>query len=651
MYIKNLWHRCVFFCLFIPAIVCGKELSFGYADLSPSDVVLKSQELLLYHPVYKTISPELCERILLTFCEELDPLKLYLLKDEITEYLSPSKETLERVQEAYSEGNFSFFEKLYGTMKKAIQRRAAFEEKLSKEILPKGVEIKSDEFEYVSTINELYERWVLLRAVQAQAASTLEPNLCETALLRIRKRRASFEEQRSIEQSSLRKKMLCTFLLKAFASALDSQTSYYTPSEAKQLLISMQQRLFGIGILMRDDADGFSVIKVVEGGPADRQKSLQLGDKIVAVNGEPVIGLDITEVVEMIRGDQGSIVSLKILRKEKETPSDQLIARELKMKRGEVVVKEMRYGSKIEPFEDGVLAYVRLHSFYQDEETSSYQDLYTVIEEIKEQNNAKGLILDLRSNPGGLLNQAVAVSGLFLDKGVVVSVKDDDGKLVHMRNFGMAKIWDGPLIVLINRASASSSEIVAQVLQDWGRAIIVGDDHSFGKGSFQLFSLNPDGATPPSPMGEYKVTRGRYYTVSGKSPQLIGVCSDVIVPGSLSFARIGEKFSRFPLPSDSISAHFTDSFEDIPYLQRGIIQSVYRKNRQCCLDKYVKVIPKLRKKSEERLKNNAEYAQFLERSKKLGEEVISAPDDQEKCDFQLSEGFEVLKDLLRETKK
>ncbi len=623
--------------------------SANYADLRPSDVRTRASEILSYHPSYKQVTPELAARILLTFCDELDPLKLYFLKEEVEEFLDPSNQSIAEVQNEFAEGHFELFEALLMKMDAAIVRRCSMEGRIDREILPKIGSFQCSDFEFLKTEEDLYKRWVFLRAAQMEAASKLGPQLCEAAMQRIQKRRSFFEQQRSLKDPEQFKHALATFLMKAFASSLDSQTVYYTPCEAKQLLIAMQQRLFGIGILMRDDADGFFVIKLVEGGPADRQKVLQVGDKIIAVNGEPVIGLDIVDVVELIRGEEGSTVTLKIIRRNISSGEETTVPQEVVLNRGEVVVKELRYNSKIEPFDDGVLVYLRLHSFYQDDETSSYQDLYSRLEELKLEQNVKGLILDLRSNPGGLLTQAVAVSGLFLDKSIVVSVKDDNDKLVHMRNYSTIKMWDGPLVVLINRASASSAEIVAQVLQDWGRAVVVGDDRSFGKGSYQLFSLSPDGVTPPNPKGEYKVTRGRYYTVSGRSPQLVGVQSDIVVPGSLAFARIGEQFSRFPLPADAIVPHYNDAFEDIPYFQRGVARSLYSKNRQYRLERFSRLLPQLKKNSEARLLKDAEYQSFLAKVQKLGDEVfIVSEDPQKERDFQLQEGWSVLMDMLSE---
>jgi len=299
-------------------------------------------------------------------------------------------------------------------------------------------------------------------------------------------------------------------VLKAFANALDTHTEYFTPEEAQQFLIAVQQRLFGIGAALRDDLNGFRIIKIVEGGPADRSGELKINDLVIAINGEPVVGMNINDGVQLIRGEENTPVTLTVVR---EIPDDHEKKEEtldISLMRGEVLIKESRYEVSYEPYGDGIIAYLRLFSFYQDPEHSSANDLAAEFEKLKKEHKILGVLLDLRNNSGGLLVQAVEVTGLFITKGVVVSIKDENGAVQHLRDVDGSSMWNGPLVVLINRLSASASEIVAETLQDYGRGIVVGDDHSYGKGSFQTFTLTADGKSHVNPEGEYKVTRGRY---------------------------------------------------------------------------------------------------------------------------------------------
>ena len=189
---------------------------------------------------------------------------------------------------------------------------------------------------------------------------------------------------------------------------------------------------------------------------------------------------------------------------------------DITIKRGGIVIEESRLQAFVEPYADGVIGHLILHSFYQDPTSSSSEDLYNKICELKNNHNLKGIILDLRNNTGGLLIQGVAISSFFVGKGIVASTKQYDGSIYHFRNEQPDLVWDGPLVVLMNKASASSAEIVAQSLQDYGRAIIVGDSSSFGKGTYQITSILPH-ISQVNPKGEHKITQGMYYTVSGKN--------------------------------------------------------------------------------------------------------------------------------------
>jgi len=257
----------------------------------------------------------------------------------------------------------------------------------------------------------------------------------------------------------------------------------------------------------------------------------------------------------------------------------------------------------------------------------------------------KGVVLDLRFNSGGMLSQAVAVTGMFITKGVVVSIKDNTGKIQHLRDIDGKTTWDGPLVVLVNRGSASASEIVAQTLKDYGRALIVGDEHTYGKGSFQTFTLNASKDAKVNPEGEYKVTRGRYYTVSGLTPQLTGVASDITIPGVLSKAEIGEQYSKYPLENDFIKDNFDDDLSDIPFSQRDKIRMLYKFDLQPRLNIYTRYTDTLKGNSEQRIANNKNYQALLE---ELDKEEYSEETQANfgKNDLQLAETYNVMKDLI-----
>ncbi|MGK5593966.1 MAG: tail-specific protease Tsp [Parachlamydiaceae bacterium] len=630
--------------LFIALLLTTYPLYSKLPDITPQDVTKKLNEIMKAHASHKQLSPTIVERALQNYLDELDPTKTYFIESDIDQWVHPSPTLLNQLLEDYNKSNFETFQKIHDKMASTIQRRHELESQVDLQHLPKQVKIEDfKNMNWAKDDQELLNRLSSLKALQMESVSKLSEELKERSLQRIVKRQAKLEEEILTPDEDQKKRYILTNILKATASALDSHTAYFTPDEASQFMISVQQRLFGIGAQLRDDINGFTIVKIVEGGPAANNKELKLKDRIIAVNGEPVVGMDIVDAVDLIRGEENTPVTLTIIREVAPNQEDRL---DITLNRGEVVLKETRYETSIEPFGDGVIAYLRLHSFYQDPEHSSAEDLEKELKKLKSHYNVKGVILDLRSNSGGMLSQAVNVTGLFISKGIVVSIKDDEGNVQHLRHLDSNIMWDGPLLVLVNRASASASEIVAQTLQDYGRALIVGDDHTYGKGSFQTFTLNGLKSLTVNPKGEYKVTRGRYYTVSGKTPQLTGVISDIIIPGPLSESEIGERFGKYPLENDFIKENFDDDLSDIPFLQRERIKLLYKFDLQKPSQVYQNYIETLRKNSAYRISMDKNYQNLLKEVKKNRDVESESPAEFGQNDLQLQEAMNVMRDLI-----
>lgn len=622
-------------------------------ELTPQNVTAKVKEIMKAHASYKVLNDLLVRRILQNYVEELDPNKTYFIESDIAVWLHPTDALVQQVLTGYTNSDYTAFEKIHDMMVKAIQRRHQLESQINLQDLPAHVNTKEfKDLKWVQNEQELLKRLSSIKALQIESSMKLNEDIREKALQRIAKRQAKYEESFTTTDPIQRKHLILSNVLKATTSSLDAHTAYFTPDEASQFMINVQQRLYGIGAQLRDDISGFTVIKIIEGGPAANGKELKVKDRIIAVNSEPVVGMDIVDAVDLIRGEENTPVTLTVIREVKSDinannpDSIQEEKLDIVVHRGEVVLKETRYETSYEPYGDGVIGYLRLYSFYQDLESASATDLANEIKKLKTEHKLKGIILDLRYNSGGLLAQAVDVTGLFITKGVVVSIKDHTGDIQHLRELTGKTSWDGPLIVLVNRASASASEIVAQTLQDYGRALVVGDDHTYGKGSFQTFTLNTSHNATVNPQGEYKVTRGRYYTVSGKTPQLTGVISDVIVPGLLSEFEIGESFAKNPLENDRIKPNFEDDLSDIPYLQRDKIRLLYKFDLQPKLTIYQQYLAHLQKNSQQRIENNKNYQNFLKELKK--EDDYDAEDGEKfgQNDLQLAEAYNVMKDVI-----
>ena len=624
------------------------------ADITPKETHQKLEEIMKLHASQKMLNETMVKRSLINFIDEMDPTKTYFIESDIKEWLEPSDALVERVIKDYKEDKFTEFERIHSEMIKAIARRHTLEKQINLDDLPKDVKAKEfKDMKWAQNTDDLMTRLARVRSLQIESSAKFNEEVKEKSIQRITKRQQKFEEDITNPDPVLRERFILSDVMKAITSALDTHTTYFTPEEAQQFMISVQQRLFGIGAQLRDDLNGFTITKIIEGGPAFTNKELKVNDRVIAVNGEPVVGMDIVDAVELIRGEEYTPVTLTVIRESEVEGKKEKIEekKDITILRGEVVLKETRFETDIEPYGDGVIGYVRLYSFYQDPESSSSDDIQKAIEKLKSEHNVLGLIFDLRYNTGGLLSQAVGVAGQFITKGVVVSIKDETGEVQHLRDLDGKTVFNGPLFVLINRASASASEIVAQTLQDYGRALVVGDDHSFGKGSFQTFTLNTTKNDHVNPKGEYKVTRGRYYTVSGKTPQLNGVISDITVPGPLSETEIGEKFAKFPLESDKIKENFDDDLSDIPFYQRDKIKSLYKFDLQKKVDIYGPYLEMLKKNSAYRIEHDKNYQTFLKEIKKNEVDEESASEKFGQNDIQLNESYNIMRDLLFLMKK
>ncbi len=617
-------------------------------QLTNRDTRIKIEEILKAHVSHQQLNTELTRRAIQNFIDELDPTKTYFLESDLAPWIEPSTALLQQTLEGYKKEDFSTFEAIHTKLIDAIARRNDMDIELEKAELPKDA--KPSEFkdiQWAKNKEELLDRHLRIKALQLQTAEKISPESKEQFFQRIYKRRLNREGELTGNSAKEREQIMLSYILKATSSALDSQTIYFTPSEASQFMIQVQQRLFGIGAQLRDDLNGLTIVRLVEGGPASISNKLKVGDKIIAVNKEPVVGMDIVEAVELIRGPQGSSIVLTILREIKDKDSERVWEEKLDIDivRGEVILKESRLETSFEPYGDGIIGILHLFSFYQDAKSSSSADLAAAIETLKSEHNLKGIILDLRNNAGGLLPQAVSVTGLFISKGVVVSVKDNTGQIQHLRNLEGKKAWDGPMLVLTNRLSASAAEIVAQTLQDYGRAYIVGDAETFGKGTFQTFTLESANYGKVNPKGEYKVTRGRYYTVSGKSPQLIGVKADIHVPGIYSQMEIGEKHAKYPVPTDQIAPNFEDNLADVPSIHRSHYERLYKKEFQLIQTNYTPYLEPIKKNSQERIVLNKNYQYLL---KEIAKQDLSLDPTEQfgQTDLQLTETLNVMKDFI-----
>ncbi len=359
--------------------------------------------------------------------------------------------------------------------------------------------------------------------------------------------------------------------LDALAQAYDPHSEYLSKADLKNFSITMGLSLVGIGAMLRTE-DGYAKIEsLVPGGPAQMDGRLKVGDRISAVaqgNGEfnDVRDMRLDKVVEQIRGKKGTKVRLLVIPADAPDPSKrktiELVRDEIKLKdqeaRADLIIKKDENGDPVK------LGWITLPSFYADmdkHQKSTTKDVLALLKRLKKENIA-GLIVDLRRNGGGSLEEAIALTGLFLKSGPVVQTKNANGSIVVSADPDPGIAYTGPLIVLTSRQSASASEIFAAALQDYGRALIVGDQNTFGKGTVQTIleigRFTSLLGSRSQEDGALKLTIQKFYRVAGGSTQLHGVASDIVLPSLSDLPEFGEGALKNCLPYDEVpKARFT----------------------------------------------------------------------------------------------
>lgn len=358
-------------------------------------------------------------------------------------------------------------------------------------------------------------------------------------------------------------------MMNALTMLYDPHTNYLSPRNSENFTINMSLSLEGIGAVLQSEDEYTKVMRLVPGGPADKQGELRASDKIIAiaqgVDGElvDVVGWRLDEVVDLIRGKKGTIVRLEILPANQATASKIINIKRETVKLEDQAAKKHAFnvsnGEQV--FKIGV---INIPNFYMDFEAyrkrdpnykSTTRDVYNLLEELSNE-NVDGIIIDLRANGGGSLQEAAALTDLFVDPGPVVQIRQANAVISrNYRSFSPAT-YRGPIVVLIDRLSASASEIFAAAIQDYGRGIIIGDQ-SFGKGTVQsIIDL---------PQGNLKITESKFYRISGDSTQHRGVVPDIELPSLIDKDKVGESSSsnKNALPWDRIHEAPHDKYFNI----------------------------------------------------------------------------------------
>jgi len=431
--------------------------------------------------------------------------------------------------------------------------------------------------------------------------------------------------------------------LKAIAKSLDAHTAYYSPEEAHDMRASLEKQFEGIGIILREGVQGVAIVGLVKGGPAERSGRIHVGDVILSIDGKSITGLSYEEILRRLQEASRGQVQLELKRIKEGHTEERL---KVSLAKEKILMEGDRLTYSAEAFGSGIIGKLVLPSFYESGDGSSCErDIREALRQLKKQGNLLGVVLDLRENSGGFLSQAIKVASLFLSSGVVVISKYAQGETHYLRNLDIHSYYSGPLVVLTSKASPSAAEIVAQALQDYGTALVIGDERTYGKGTIQYQTV-----TDPSASCFFKVTVGRYYTVSGRTTQIDGVLADIIVPSHYHTNNIGERFLAYPLKSDRVPSAYADPLSDIEQKNRAWFQQNYIPNLQKKISVWTRMIPLLKTNTEESLSKNKDFSFFMqiqdEHKQREGHFQPTPLENWGVEDLQMHQAVRILKDMI-----
>ena len=510
------------------------------------------------HYVTTELNDLLSEQIYQGFLEDLDPSKSYLLASDIAEFDSLRYQLDDTLLRGDAKPAFIIFNRYHQRV------LARFESILAQ--LEKGtdvfdferdesLELDREEAPWATNNAELDDLWRkrLKNAVLNLRLADKEPEKIQELLLKRYKNRLTRTRQTNSED-------VYQLYMNAFTRTYDPHTQYFSPRTSENFNINMSLSLEGIGAVLQQEDEFTRVVSLVPAGPADKSKQVFPDDKIVAVaqglEGEmiDVIGWRLDEVVQLIRGKKDTIVRLDVIPASSTDSSESKI---VKIVRNTVKLEEQSAKSEIIEVEQfghkRKIGVIDIPAFYIDFQAlqkgekdfkSTTRDVKVLLADLIAE-GVEGVVIDLRNNGGGSLQEARTLTGLFIDRGPTVQIRSKSNRVDILNDRDIRTIYDGPLAVLVNRLSASASEIFAGAMQDYERGVIIGSQ-TFGKGTVQsLLPMN---------RGQLKLTQAKFYRISGESTQHKGIIPDISFPSNFDLDSIGESTLDGPLPWDQISA-------------------------------------------------------------------------------------------------
>ena len=532
-------------------------------------------ELLKYvlekgHYQSQDINDQLSIKVFNSYLEMIDPQKKYFLNSDFKEFKKYEK----LIDDQWLNYDLTFFNLTHDRLVQRINEVELFLPSLFK----KTFEFDSDEkinvdFENLSfpkNDNERKERWrkqLKFSMLDLYDIKILDQKkLIESNSDYVKKSNSDLLNE-SLEivndnindifdlMNDLERKDWFSNYVNSFVTQYDPHTVYFKPEDKDRFDVNISGRFDGIGARLQKRDGGIEIVQIILGGPLWKDKKIEAGDEIIKV-GEPgkdpvnVIGMRIDDAIKLIKGPKGTVVELTVRRK---------VDNEIKtfpITRDEVVLEESYAKSTLIKKDNKTYGLITLPKFYVD--FNDYKEINCASDVKKEIINLKkegieGLVLDLRNNGGGALQTVVDMTGLFIETGPIVQVKSIGNRKKVLYDKDPSVFWDGPLVILVNQMSASASEIMAAALQDYERAVVIGSDNTFGKGTVQnVLDLNRFLSNSDFDLGALKITTEKFYRINGGSVQLKGVESDIVTPNTYSHIEIGEADEKNPLKWDQI---------------------------------------------------------------------------------------------------
>ena len=516
------------------------------------------------HFTRKKLDDKMAAKLLQTYLELLDYNRLYFTQKDIAEFQSKYDSTLD---DLVMSGDLSPAHVIFERFKSRVEERAAKNQELAKKTYDfntdRTVELNRQKAPWPKDNAEADRLWR-----DRVEAELLQETLSEVKTRPPAERVAKRYDQMLRSVKEMQDDGVMKSFLNALAQTYDPHSEYFSPSDMENFNIAMRLSLVGVGAVLRTD-DGFArIMELVPGGPADRDGRLKVNDRVAAVaqgNGEfeDVVDMKLDKVVEKIRGKKGTVVRLQVIPSDSPDGAKRQI---IEITRDQVKLKDQEAKAEVLDVkgEDGAtnrIGWITLPSFYNNmgsggPEKSTTEDVAALLGRLK-QEGIEGLVIDLRKDGGGSLEEAINLTGLFIPKGPVVQSKDPNGKITVSSDSNPSVAYTGPVIVVMNRLSASASEIFAAALQDYGRAVIVGDKQSFGKGTVQtvldIGKVMPFFSLGAADAGSLKLTIQKFYRVRGGSTQLQGVASDLVLPSRTDNPELGEGSLRNRLEYDEVA--------------------------------------------------------------------------------------------------